>query len=210
MCRSGAVGGSAFRPFSAGRGSVCAVGEALGETSKLGSHEKDGFLSKVPGLVVGIEGGVRSALGQGGVSGAETAHVTAVESESPIGLLEVTESDAVCGANAASAAVARPTAGESKGIIGSFLLSAGRCHLHVHAVLPALLLLRLHVFALVLLSLLCLLLLPMRILRSCMMHVPLRGRTRVGLRVPREGGVPKIGFPVRPKICALSQIWRQG
>ena len=123
VCRSGAVGGSAFRPFSAGRGSVCAVGEALGETSKLGSHEKDGFLSKVPGLAVGIEGGVRSALGQGGVSGAETAHVTAVESESLIGLLEVTASDAVCAANAASAAVARPTAGESKGIIGSFLLS---------------------------------------------------------------------------------------
>ena len=34
-------------------------------------------------------------------------------------------------------------------------------------------------------------------------------RTRVGLRVPREGGVPKVGFPVRPKICALSQRWRQ-
>ena len=29
-------------------------------------------------------------------------------------------------------------------------------------------------------------------------------------RVPRAGGVPKLGFPVRPKICALSQRWRQG
>ena len=33
---------------------------------------------------------------------------------------------------------------------------------------------------------------------------------RVKLSVPREGGVPKLGFPVRPKICALSQRWRQG
>ena len=30
------------------------------------------------------------------------------------------------------------------------------------------------------------------------------------LRVPREGGVPKLGFPVRPKIFFLSQKWRQG
>ena len=29
-------------------------------------------------------------------------------------------------------------------------------------------------------------------------------------RVPRGGRVPKVGFPVRPKICALSQRWRQG
>ena len=43
----------------------------------------------------------------------------------------------------------------------------------------------------------------------CMMHV-IRGRTRLGHRVPREGGAPKVGFPVRPKICVLSQRWRQG
>ena len=42
------------------------------------------------------------------------------------------------------------------------------------------------------------------------MHVPIRGRTRVGFRVPREGCVPKVGVPVRPKICVLSQRWRQG
>ena len=29
-------------------------------------------------------------------------------------------------------------------------------------------------------------------------------------RVSRGGGVPKVGFPVRPKICSLSQRWRQG
>ena len=28
--------------------------------------------------------------------------------------------------------------------------------------------------------------------------------------VPREGGVPKVGVPVRPKICVLSQRWEQG
>ena len=40
--------------------------------------------------------------------------------------------------------------------------------------------------------------------RPTMMHV-IRGRTRLGHRVPREGGAPKVGFPVRPKICAMSQ-----
>ena len=29
-------------------------------------------------------------------------------------------------------------------------------------------------------------------------------------RVPRAGRGSKVGFSVRPKICALSQIWRQG
>ena len=37
-----------------------------------------------------------------------------------------------------------------------------------------------------------------------------RGRTRVGYRVPRAQGGSKVGFPVRPKICVLSQRWRQG
>ena len=27
---------------------------------------------------------------------------------------------------------------------------------------------------------------------------------------PRGKRIPKLGFPVRPKICALSQRWRQG
>ena len=43
----------------------------------------------------------------------------------------------------------------------------------------------------------------------CMMHVPIRGRTRSGYMVPRAQGVPKVGFPVRPKICVLSQRWVQ-
>ena len=34
--------------------------------------------------------------------------------------------------------------------------------------------------------------------------------SRLVHRVPREGGVPKLGFPVWPKICALSQRWREG
>ena len=41
-------------------------------------------------------------------------------------------------------------------------------------------------------------------IHPCMLHT-IRGRTRVGFRVPREGGEPKVGVPVRPKICALSQ-----
>ena len=44
----------------------------------------------------------------------------------------------------------------------------------------------------------------------CMMHVPIRGRTRLGFRVPRAQGGSKVGFPIRPKICVLSQRWRQG
>ena len=47
----------------------------------------------------------------------------------------------------------------------------------------------------------------MMMTHPCMLHT-IRGRTR--FRVPREGGVPKVGFPVRSKICVLSQRWRQG
>ena len=43
---------------------------------------------------------------------------------------------------------------------------------------------------------------------ACMLvthvNVLIRGRTRVGFRVPRAGGVPKVGFLDRPKICFLS------
>ena len=65
------------------------------------------------------------------------------------------------------------------------------------------------VFAPFLHLLLCLLLLHMRAPHPCMMHT-IRGRTRLGYRFPRGGGAPKVGFPVRPKICVLSQRWRQG
>ena len=112
--RSGAVGGTAIRPISAVHGSTCAVGEALGTSSKLGSFVNDG------GLVDGMDCDVCSSLGQRH-SGTETA--TAVESKRINGLPEVIEPVVDCVVNAASAAVARATAGESKGIIGSFQLS---------------------------------------------------------------------------------------
>ena len=38
----------------------------------------------------------------------------------------------------------------------------------------------------------------------------IRGRTRVVFKVPGGGRGSKAGFPVRPKICVLSQRWRQG
>ena len=79
--RSGAVGGTAIRPISAIHGSFCAVGEALGKSSKLGSFENDG------GLVGGMDGDVCSSLGRRGHSGAETALATAVESKRINGLL---------------------------------------------------------------------------------------------------------------------------
>ena len=83
-------------------------------------------------------------------------------------------------------AVAAATAGDSEGIIG-FRGSDSS--------LRMLLLLRL------------LLLLRMR--APPPMHVAHNSWSDTG-RVPREGGVPKVGFPVWPKICALSQRWRQG
>ena len=47
--------------------------------------------------------------------------------------------------------------------------------------------------------------------RSTPMHVAHNSWSdTVRSQVPREGGVPKVGFPVRPKICVLSQRWRQG
>ena len=125
---------------------------------------------------------------------------------------------------------ARATACESEGNLG--LLQIIEPHsrhnsswvlmwLHVHVTLlcllplllllhlPFLLRLLLHVFALVLHLLLCLLLLHMRMLRSSTVHT-IRGRTRLGHRVPRAQGGSKVGFPVPPKICVLSQRWRQG
>ena len=41
------------------------------------------------------------------------------------------------------------------------------------------------------------------------MHDARNSRCTGGL-LPRGGRVPKVGFPVRPKICVLSQWWRQG
>ena len=78
-------------------------------------------------------------------------------------------------------------------------------HLHVHERLLLLVLLLLLVFALVLHLLRCLLLLYMRMPQPCTVHViqqPVE-------RVPRAQGGPKVEFPVRTKICVLSQRWRQ-
>ena len=79
--------------------------------------------------------------------------------------------------------------------------------LPVHVSLRCLVFLRLPPHLLLLLRLL--LLLQVRAPHPCTLQ-SIRGRTRVGYRVPREGGVPKVGFPVRLKICALSHRWRQG
>ena len=73
----------------------------------------------------------------------------------------------------------------------------------MHAVLLVLLLLLLYVFALVLHLLLCLLLLHARMIRPCMMRVPIRGRTRLGLQGPTgtrrvKGGVSDPAEDLRP------------
>ena len=69
------MGGTAFRPISAGHGSACADERALGKSSKLSSFENDG------GLVDGVEGDVCSSLGRRCHSGTETVLATAVERE---------------------------------------------------------------------------------------------------------------------------------
>ena len=120
--RSGAVGGTAFRPISAGHGSACAVERALGKSSKLSSFENDG------GLVDGVEGDVCSSLGRRGHSGAETVLAIAVENERINGLLEGSESDfsknladeSADSPGRVRSSAAHATAGESKGIVGSF------------------------------------------------------------------------------------------
>ena len=110
-------------------------------------------------------------------------------------------------AHSRRADTAHAIAGESKELTGLlevlesvfFSWKAGAAvvsmWLHVHVSLRCLVFLRLLLHLLLLLRLL--LLLHMRAPHPCMLH-------------PREGGVPKVGFPVRPKICALSQRWRQG
>ena len=54
---------------------------------------------------------------------------------------------------------------------------------------------------------LCLLLLVLHVCLLCELALMLM---LLHLHVGCGGGVPKVGFPVQPKICALSQRWRQG
>ena len=114
----------------------------------------------------------------------------------------------------------RAVAGESSGIIGLYEVSESDSQLHISRVTNSLnssLGVDMSACARAASALLhgpqlhaCLILLV-----SCLCRGPpvtactIRGRTRLG-RVPREGGAPKVGFPVRPKICVLSQRWRQG
>ena len=98
-----------------------------------------------------------------------------------------------------------------------FLLIRLVCHpMHVsHTFMRCLLLLLVHLLPpllhvvlhrlLLLLGWACMMMAHLR-----MMHVPIRGRTRLGYTVPRAQGVPKVGFLVWPKICVLSQRWEQG
>ena len=152
------------------------------------SAESESWNLVLPELVKGLEAMLRvlaravapdSVHSDTGVlrvssGGAETAHAVADASTGIIGLLEGMESDASKNranvtATADSAAVTSSTAGESEGIIGSSQLSesefpslnssglgslSSACARRVAVLLP----LRLHVFALVLHLLLCLLL----------------------------------------------------
>ena len=120
-------------------------------------------------------------------------HATASENKGISGLLEVSESDFPSLENSSH----------------SQIHVLGRPHLHVHVFLTLLVLVLLLVFALLRHLLRSLLLLHMRMRRSCTVRAT-RGRTRLGYRVPREQEGSKVGFPVRPKICVLSQRWRQG
>ena len=129
-----------------------------------------------------------------------------------------------CAALRWSGSGALATASENKGIIGLLEVSEsdfhlfrihlillihvlGRRHLHVHVFLALLVLVLLLVFALLRHLLRSLLLLHMRMRRFCTV-LAIRGRTRLGYRVPRAQRGSKVGFPVRPKICVLSQRWQ--
>ena len=86
---------------------------------------------------------------------------------------------------------------------------------HLHVALHAHLLLL--VCACMMMAHLCMVLvIQVALVASCLCKGPpvtawiIRDRTRLGCRVPRGGRVPKVGFPVRPKIFFLSQRWRQG
>ena len=95
--------------------------------------------------------------------GSSSAHATAGKSEEIIGSSRLSESEI-------------PSLNSSR--LGSLSSACARRVARCAAT-------ALPVFALVLHLLLCLLLLHTRMLRPCMMHVPTRGRTRLGYRVPR-------------------------
>ena len=89
--------------------------------------------------------------------------------------------------------------------------SASQLHVALHAHLLLL------VCACMMMAHLCTVLaIQVVLVASCLCRGPpvtawtIRVRTRVGLRVPRAQGGSKVGVPVRPKICVLSQRWRQG
>ena len=170
-------------------------------------------------LAVGIKG-VRSALGvRGGIEGARTVLHSAGETKGIIGMPEGIEYD--FSKNRAvdpGAAEKHATAGESEEILGlhvspSSLHNSSNSRGCVAAVacarLPAVPGVSARVCHVSSSSAVSAAVAHARFTPPCMMHT-IRGRTRVGLQVPRGGGAPKVGFPVRPKICVLSQRWRQG
>ena len=176
------------------------------------AHAIAGKSQRIIGLPEDIEFDSSKHLVQNPAS----VHGTAGESEEVTGLLEVRESDFPMRAGAAATAAA--TAGDSEGIIGfrvsesslcvptNSLNSSGSVDMDVHVILLSPLPLRLGPHLLVLRLLL---LLHMRAPHPCMLHT-IRGRTRGRVKGPTGRRSTKGGVPVRPKICALSQRWRQG
>ena len=148
------------------------------------------FLKNLAGSAVSrsAAAGHRGALRRSGLA----AHATASESDRIIGMLEVTESDfpslsysvnSCLGLSTSACARASRVAAASAGAAAR--VCAVSSSSAVSAVAHA---------------------------HASTLHGAhtVRGRTRLGCRVPRAQGGSKVGFPVRPKIYVLSQRWRQG
>ena len=115
-----------------------------------------------------------------------TLSVTAGDGAELIGLREVTDSDFPSRATV---------------VMNSSVSVVEYHHMHVHV----LLVLSLHLRHFLVVT-------PLHDARNsivCLCGSPPVTTWMVVVRVPRAGGVPKVGFPVRPKICVLSQRWRQ-
>ena len=157
--------------------------------------------------------GVRSALGvRGGIEGTRTVLDSAGETKGIIGMPEGIESDF------SKNRAVDPGAAEKHAKKSLDCMCLLR-HFIIH---------RIHVGVLLLLHVHVCLLLPGVSARVCPvfsssavsaavaharftpMHDAHNSWSDTGrLQVPRGGGAPKVGFPVQPKICVLSQRWRQ-
>ena len=184
-------GGKGVPPGGCSSTAVVSAGSARASQAamtKLHAEEKDAFAINKRDLEDGIVV-VRSTLGVlRDYGGADTAHVTAGESPGGIGLLEVTESDFPSLSFSVNSCLRLSTSACARAscFAGACAGAAVRvCPVSSSSAVSAVV----HAHATTL-------------------HGAHNSWSDTG-RVTWSHG-SKVGFPVRPKICALSQRWRQG